>query len=154
MLDTMKPTADAVRAITGVYFQRTLVIVISLAVGVLGAVYLLLGYLAASLTPWWWIFLVVLVPATLVMTALSAVLWFASSRLLPRRLDRDEKKFVYGFGQKLVTVIGQERLPYPIMMLFIMKSVIKGNGSELFKRALGDAPSLRRDFQRIQRMFS
>lgn len=99
MLDTMKPTADAVRAITGVYFQRTLVIVISLAVGVLGAVYLLLGYLAASLTPWWWIFLVVLVPATLVITALSAVLWFASSRLLPRRLDRDEKRFVYGFGQ-------------------------------------------------------
>ncbi len=153
MLDTMKPTADAVRAITGVYFQRVLVIVISSAICVLVIVYLLLGYLATSLTPWWWIFLVILVPITLVATALSAILWFASSRLLPRRLDRTEKKFVYRFGQKLVAVIGQERLPYPIMMVFIVRSIVKGKGSELFKKALDDTPSLRQDFQRIRRMF-
>ncbi|MGB3023848.1 MAG: hypothetical protein WBB39_03535 [Candidatus Saccharimonadales bacterium] len=149
----MKPTADAVRAITGVYFQRVLVIVISSAICVLVIVYLLLGYLATSLTPWWWIFLVILVPITLVATALSAILWFASSRLLPRRLDRTEKKFVYRFGQKLVAVIGQERLPYPIMMVFIVRSIVKGKGSELFKKALDDTPSLRQDFQRIRRMF-
>ena len=150
----MEPTVAAVRAITGVYFQRILLIVISLTVTTLLGVYLLLGYLAAALTPWWWIFLLVLVPITLIVTAIGAVLWFASSRLLPRRMDRSEKTFVYHFGQKLARVIGEERLPYPIMMFFIVKSVMRGKGSDLFKKALADAPSLRQDFRRITRMFS
>ena len=149
----MKPTVAAVRAITGVYFQHFLVIVMILCVAALLAIYATLSYLASSLTPWWWVFLIFLVPLTLVVTGLCAILWFASSRLLPRKLDRFERKFVYSFGKKLVGVIGQERLPYPIMMFFIFKSVLRGRGSELFKTALENSGPLRQDFQRIMRMF-
>ena len=154
MLSSMKPTTAALRAITGVYFQRVLMMVMGLAVGMMALAYLLLSYLATALSPWWWIFLVVMVPLTLLVTAISAVLWFASSKLLPRPMDRTEKKFVYRFGQKLVAVVGQERVPYPIMLVFVVRGVLRGKGSELFRRALDDAPTLRQDFRRITRMFS
>ena len=74
MLSSMKPTAAALRAITGVYFQRVLMMVMGLAVGIMALAYLLLSYLATALSPWWWIFLVVMVPLTLLVTATSAVL--------------------------------------------------------------------------------
>ena len=98
-------------------------------------------------------YFVVMVPLTLLVTAISAVLWFASSKLLPRPMDRTEKnlsiasvKARSGRGARARTVSYHAGI--------CGEGVLRGKGSELFRRALDDAPTLRQDFRRITRMFS
>ena len=69
-----------------------------------------------------------MVPLTLLVTAISAVPWFAPVELLPRPMDRTGVKKL---NRSVVAVVGQRRVPYPIMLVFVVRASC-GRGSELF----------------------
>ena len=150
----MNSTILALRAVTGVYFRRLLIIATSIAVVVLAILYIAINYLAMNLSPWWWLFMIVLVPVTVLAIIVGSGLWFASRRLLPRRMNRHERQMVMTFGSKLFGVIERGRLPYPLLLGLVAKDVLRGRESSLVRDTISDSRSLKDDFRVIQKFFS
>ncbi len=150
----MNPTILALRAVTGVYFRRLLIIATAVAVGLFSILYIVINYLAMNLSPWWWIFMIVLVPLSIIVVIVGAGLWFASRKLLPRRMSRQESRTIMAFGAKLFGVIERGRVPYPLLLGMVAKDVLRGKESNLVKDTIADSRSLKDDFIRIQQMFT
>ena len=149
----MNPALKALRAITGVYFQRILLIASGVAAVVFAVLFIVVNYLAMNFSPWWWIFMIVLVPITVMAVIVSAGLWFASRKLMPRTITKDEKKIITTFGSKLFGIIERSRMPYPLMLAMVAKDVLRGRSSNLVRETIQDSTTLKSDFERIRTMF-
>ena len=83
----MKPTVQAARAITGTTFQRIFKPVAWLITAVLAIVYTLIIIASIKISLWWLVFLIILVPFTLIALVIGWLLWQIASRITPRKLN-------------------------------------------------------------------
>mgnify|MGYP003617543388 FL=1 len=149
----MNPTANALRAVTGIYMRRMLYMIMIVGAVIFIVAYALLFWLAGSLSPLWWFSLVVLVPLTVVSLGVVAGLWYASGKVLPRSMSRAERQTITSFGSKLFGVVERGRLPYPLLLIMVGKDLLRRRESRFLRDAIDDSRSLKQDFAVIQDMF-
>ena len=150
----MSPTTQALRAVTGVYFRRLLGIVVIIGGTAMILVYALLFWLGTSVSPLWWFFLIILIPITGVLAGIGGGLWYASGKLLPRRLTKTERQAVTTFGSKLFGIVERGRMPYPVLLIMVGKDVLRRRESTFLKQFISDSRTLKDDFSRIRDMFA
>lgn len=149
----MTPYIRALRAITATVFQRVYRPTVWVIGGSLVLLWIGIIILASSVTPWWLVFLVILIPLTLVATVLAVVLWLLSQRLFPRHLTRGERSKILEFSDKILRVAEIRATPVPIIVALIAKDIFRGKKSSYLEGIISDSTSLRDDFTTIRDMF-
>ncbi len=150
----MNSTIRAVRALTAWQFRRILTVLIGMVVGILTLLWLAVILAAYFWTAWWLIFLVLLVPVTLVAVALGLGGWWLSGRVLPRHLSKAEKQHIDEFNDKLFGLVEEARTPLPMLGVLFAFDVLRGKGSRRIKAAVENSSTLKGDFEQIRRMFA
>lgn len=149
----MNASIQALRAITAATFQRLLFWLTLSA----GFVFLLLVgltiYLGSAVNPWWFLMFTLLTPLILIATALAAAFYFLTSRLLPRKLSRDERQMIHDFTGKLMSLAEVRATPWPVMAFLIGKDVLRGKQSGFINTTIENASGLRASFDRIRGLF-
>lgn len=149
-MGSMQNTSKLLRAITSVFARRLLqriglfagIIVVLLIVAVV--------LLAVKVDPLWSVAFVVLGPLLLVGSVIFAVLWFATGRLRPRKLSRQESKDIYGFTNRLFDIAGRVKTPWPILVMSVLKSAVLKRESNVLGDVINESKSLRAEFVRLR----
>lgn len=142
------------RAITAEYVLSLLRPAAFVTFGLYGALLVLIGYLAWSLSPWWWLFAVPFTLLVIVLSAIFGLLYVVARRLEPRHLEHQERRQIKAFTKKLLRISENSRTPYPLILLLIAKDVIRGRESRFLRDLIDDSQSLLGDFRAIQQLFS
>lgn len=150
----MNSTIRAVRALTAWQFRRILTVLIGAVIGLLILLWLGMMLAAWYWTAWWLIFLILLLPTTLLAVGIACGGWWLSGRFLPRHLSRDEKRQIDHFNDKLFGLVEEARTPLPFLGLLFAYDVVRGRGSSRIKAAIDNSSSLKGDFDQIRRMFA
>ncbi len=148
----MNASLQAIRAITGVYFQK--LVAIGAVIGGLffAALWTLLIWLTTK-DGLWALFFVVLVPATIVFVFLVIMLWTLGQSVVPRKLKRAEKKTVAAIGSKLISINDTVRAPWFVSVFLIGKDVVRGRESAYIRTAIANTSGIKDDFMRVRRIF-
>lgn len=150
----MNSTIRAVRALTAWQFRRIFRVLIGAIVGVLMVLWLAMILAAWYWTAWWLIFMILLLPVSLVVLALGIGGWWLSGKVLPRHLSRDEKQHIDHFNDKLFGLVEEARTPVPILGILFAFDVMRGRGNSRIQAAVENSASLKGDFEQIRRMFA
>ena len=146
----MQNTSKLLRAITSV-FARRLLQRIGLFAGIIVVLLIVAGVLlAVKVDPLWSVAFVVLGPLLLVGSVIFAVLWFATGRLRPRKLSRQESKDIYGFTNRLFDIAGRVKTPWPILVMSVLKSAVLKRESNVLGDVINESKSLRAEFVRLR----
>lgn len=149
----MKPSILAARAITGITFQRVFKPALVVVTLVLAAIYVLLIILSIKVSAWWLIFLIVLVPITLVAGVIALILWKLAAIIIPRKMDKAEKKHINNFVNSLLGVWDVKSTPLPIVAFLIAKDLLRRRKSAYIDNIINNSKSLRGDFMKIVGLF-
>ncbi len=149
----MNSSILALRALTAVFFQRIFKPIMFIGAAILVLLWILVIYLGGWVDPWWFLLFFILMPLTLVATALSAALWFLSNKLLPRKLAKQEREQLLTVTDKVIRVAEVRATPPPLMAFLIAKDVIRGRKSSYLEGIIVDTSSLRTDIASIRTMF-
>jgi hypothetical protein len=149
----MSPYILALRAITATVFQRVYRPVIWVVSALLVVIFVIVALLAALYTPWWLVALLIIIPLGLVFTLIATVLWIASKKLLPRSIDRTERKQITEFSDKIMRVVEVRATPFPVMAAFIAKDIVRGKKSNYIEGIIDDSKTLKSDFTAIKALF-
>ena len=122
----MSPYILALRAITATVFQRVYRPVVWVVSALLVVIFVIVVLLAALYSPWWLVTLLIIIPLGLVFALIATVLWIASKKLLPRSIDRSERKQITEFSDKIMRVVEVRATPFPVMAAFIAKDIVRG----------------------------
>ena len=147
---SMTPTIHALRAITGVYVQKLLALIGAVVGGILLVALVITVLLATQLSSWWWLLLVVLVPAALISLVIYIAVRALSNRLIPHRLDSDERRQIKAFSDKIFGVVEKTRTPLPLTAILVLKDVIRNRESGYLSALINDSKSLKGDFEQIR----
>lgn len=150
----MKATIQAIRAITGVYFQK--LVTASAAVGgiLLALFWALVIWLTTTVDPLWALFFLLLLPLTVVSFITYGLMLSLGRELMPRPLTKSEKKKVTDLGDKVFHTADTATTPWPHHLVLIGKDVIRGKESSYIKEILANTGSLRDDFSNVRRFFN
>lgn len=149
----MNSYVKAIRAITGTFFQK-LFVPIAVVIGIIMALlWALTIYLGIAVDPLWFLLLVLIVPLSIFIAAISSALWFLSGKLLPRRMTHTEKQQITSFTDKIVRLVETRATPVPILAAMVAKDVMRGKGSAQIESLINDSKSLKGDFIAIRDMF-
>lgn len=147
----------AVRAVLAVFIRRTagrLLLGIALVTGIIG---LLAGYNAWRGMTLLWIISTVLLLIAIVSALLGLVVYFITSRVLPRRLSRAENKTIGHFTNNLQKRLQLLKVPLPLFVWnLLMQVVINAQESKEQKRLTGTierSKSLSNEFAEIKSFF-
>lgn len=146
--------ALAIRAITAVFVRRILKWVFIAGAGIVIISFVITAYLASAFSVWWWLLLVIIWPPTIIAIIIAGLLWLITSRLLPRNLDRQERRQIGNFTDKLFGVAETARTPYPLLLLLVGKDLIRGRQSRFITNAIDDSKSLQGDYENIRTKFN
>ena len=149
----MSSHPKAIRAVTAVFFQKTFMPTVIVIAVLLTLLWSAVIYLGSAIHGLWFIFLVPLLPATIVFFAVAAGLWALSKKLLPRKLSREERRVMQRFTDKLFRVAAVKATPVPVLAFMIAKDVARGRKSEYVESTVQDATSLAGDFNAISKLF-
>jgi hypothetical protein len=149
----MNASVSAFRAITSVIFQQMLKPASWIALGVVVLLYILVCYIALSVSAWWFLILIVLMPLTLVVASLFAALWYLAKRLMPRPLLPSETARVSDMVGKVRRLLEARATPLPMIMFLIAKDVVRGKGSSYIENIVVDSKGLKDDFTAIKSIF-
>ena len=149
----MQAATKALRAITYVIFRRLFLPIFLVVIGILAVLWATVLVLGFSVDmSWFWVF-ILLVPLTFVAATVLIVLWLLSSRLAPRRLNKQERRGMAVFTDKILRLAETRATPWPIMAALIAKDIIRGRRSAYIERLIDDTRSLKGDFVEIKRLF-
>lgn len=143
----------ALRALSALVLHRMLKPALFMIVIILSAFYVLTILLTLSFSAWWLLILILLLPLTLVLLILGYVMWFLLQKLLPRKLSTTERNRLDAFIEKISDIADRIKLPYPVMILLVVKDVIRGKESKFIRGIIGDSKELTAEFGEIQELF-
>lgn len=149
----MGSNISAARAITGVTFQRVFRPAVLFVGTFLAILYILITIAAVKISMWWLIFLIVLVPATLVIAAIAWLLWKISESVAPRKITKNEKKDINEFIDSLLGIWEVKSTPMPLVAFLIGKDLIRRRKSTYIEEIVNNSRSLKTDFAQIAKMF-
>ncbi len=149
----MNASISALRALTAIIFQRMLKPAIWIVLFVFFLLYAAVFYTSFSVSAWWFIALIGLVPLTIVVLSVLLALWHLSQRLMPRPLLPSESATLLEVVDKVQRLLEARATPIPIIMLIVAKDVARGKGSAYIENLVNDTKGLRGDFTRIKEMF-
>ena len=149
----MTPYIRAVRALTATVFQRVYRPVAWVIGGILCLLFILITWLGATISHWWWVLFVFITPLTIALTITGIVLWLLSEKLQPRRLQSSERTLLEAFADKLMRIAEVRATPVPVLVFLIAKDVVRGRKSTYLEHIIKDSSSLAGDFAHIRDMF-
>ncbi len=150
----MNSTILTLRAITAVYFQRLLTIFGLLIGGGLFLSYVLLVFLVAQVSAWWWLLFAILFPLTVLAIVVFLALFFLSNKLLPRKVTNEERASLRKVADLAINLAETTRTPVPLLFMMVAKDVVRGRESSMLRGAIDDSTSLRQEFMKTKQMFS
>lgn len=144
----------AIRAITaefGLQILRPLLIVI---VGVYGLLLLLIGWIAATVSAWWWLLATFPTFVAGVLLAIWLVLYVIAKRLAPpmnRRRRAATRRIVSHIGE-IAEEVGTPKI---VLMIRVLKDILwRPAEGQTYIGSLTQHPGeLRREFETLQRLF-
>lgn len=148
----MNPNILALRAITAVFFRRILKFIAIIGAILIVLLWALVIYLSSTVSGWWGLLFIILVPLGLIAAIVAAVLWGATSKIMPKRLSTAETKKIHVFTGKLFGLVEAAKTPYPIQVALIAKDVLSGRESGFLRNVIQDSRSLKGEFDDIKRM--
>ena len=149
----MKPTVQALRAITALYAQGILKFLLLIIGGLLIVLYALVIVFTTQFSIWWLLLLLILVPVTVITITITIILWLGTKRLLPRQLTKQERDEITQFTDRINGLVERARTPYPIALVLVAKDVIRGKESTFLRRLINDSGSIKSDFAAVKRIF-
>ena len=149
----MNASVQAVRAITGVYFQKLITIGAGVGGILIALLWALLVWLTTSVDPLWGLFFIVLVPLTLAAVLIYRLLRLMGQSLIPRVLTKKEQKAVTTMGDKLFSVAETATTPWFINLFLVGKDVLRGRESSHVKNVIANTSGLKDDFLRVRALF-
>ena len=149
----MNSTIKAIRAITGVYFQRLVTIGAVLAGVLLGGLWVLLIWLTSSVDRLWALLFVALIPITIIAFVIYGIFRGLSRELLPRPLNKQEKQVVTHLGDRVFNLTENAATPWFMHALMVSKDAIRGRESRHIRELITNTSSLRDDFVQVRRIF-
>lgn len=114
---------------------------------VLVVVDIILGVWVSS---WWFALLIILLPIAVITAAIASLLWAISGRILPSHLTKVDEKQLISFSDKVLGVVENLRIPYPILLLLIAKDVLRGKQSKFLTNIIEDSKQLKADLSALQ----
>ncbi len=150
----MKATIKAVRAITGVYFQR--LITASAVVGgiFIIAIWALIIWLSTTVDALWGLFIFLLLPLTIASLVIYGLMMRLGGELIPRALSKDEMHKIGKLGDKVFHMTETKSTPWPYHLLIISKDVLRGKESSYIRDTLANTRSLKQDYLDIRQLFT
>ena len=143
-----------IRALSALIFQRLLVPA-GLFVGIIFLLILVgIAVLSVKFSAWWLVLYLFVTPVMAVLLGLGVFGWVISERLLPRQLNKKEKRLVLDFVDKVIRIAEARATPVPILGLIVAKDIVTRNKESYVERVIKDTSSLREDFQKISRLFA
>ncbi len=149
----MSASIQAVRAITGVTFQRLLLIAAVIGGIVLVVLWALTITLATSVNSLFWLFLILIVPVTLLALVLFFVLKALGRKVVPRHLTTAQRTAARGFSNKLLGLVDTLGTPPAFALLLIAKDVVRRRPSSYIEGAIANSSTLQRDFRELKELF-
>ena len=143
----------ALRAITGVTFRRILLLASTFTGLAFSILWILLILLASTVSTWWWIGAIILVPLTITVAVIGMVLFILANRLIPRKMTREERTKVHKFTSTLLGLAEVRATPWPLLAFLIGKDIIRGRSSSYIESTINDAKGLRTQFDAIRQLF-
>lgn len=150
----MKPQINAARAISGITFQRIFKPIAIVVLVITLLLYGLLFFLASEVSMLWLIFLIVMIPATIVISAISFALWKLSQTILPRKLNRTESTQINNFVNSLISTNDLRTTPPPLIAIRIGKDLFRKQKSSYLDEVIGNSRALKGDFDKIVKLFN
>lgn len=146
----MQNTSKLLRAITAVFVRRIIrrvaYIAFILIVLLGGAV----TYLAVRVDVLWLIAWIIFGPLIVIGCVLLFAAWFTSGALQPKKLSRRESKDIYNFTTRLLDVISRAKIPLPLLVLSVIKSVLLRRDAHVLNRTINESKELSREFIRLR----
>ena len=150
----MTPYVHAIRALTALVFRRLLVPAV-IFVGICFLIIVIgIAVLAVKLTAWWLLGYLIVIPVAIVLLGLSGFGWLISERLMPRRLNREEKEQILGFVDKIVQIAEARATPLPIVGMIVAKDIVTRKKHGYIETLVNNTSGLKGDFQRIVAIFT
>lgn len=149
----MNSTMLALRAITAVFFRRMVRFIGTVVAVILILLCALITYLSTTVSGWWAILFIVLVPLGLATFLVATVVWGATTRIMPKKLTATETRRIHDFTGKLFGLVEAAKMPYPVKVGLIAKDVLRGRESTFLRNAIQDSRSLKGEFDSIKTMF-
>ncbi len=149
----MKASIQAVRAITGVYFQKLINTSAIVGTVILVVLWGLLIWLAATVDPLWGLFFIALLPATIIAVVIYNLMTALGRSVVPRKLSSSEKQAITDMGDKVFSVAEAAGTPWIINMFLIGKDVIRGRESRHIRHIISNTSTLKDDFLQVRRFF-
>jgi len=150
----MTPYVHTIRALTALVFRRLLVPVVIFTTICLVMIIILIGILAIKFSPWWLLAYLILAPFGIVFTGLGVFGWLISERLLPRRLNKNEKREVLQFVDKILHIAEARTLPLPLIGMIVTKDIVTRKKHGYIETLVSETTGLKGDFQRIVAIFT
>lgn len=156
-MDGMYSTALALRAIIAIFLHRTIGRFLILAAVVALVIALLSAYQAANGAPLLWA-IFAFVSALLILFLLCiAATYFAVFKLLPRKLNYEERRRINRFAKTLFERLQFARAPIPLMAWHLLvQAIINQKESEQkqhVQHTIEQSHSLSHDFKMIRGYF-
>lgn len=142
--------ALAIRAITAVFVRRILKWILVVGIGIIVISFVLTAYLASVFSVWWWLLLIVIWPPTVIVLIIAGLMWLITSRLLPRKFNRQEQRRITNFTDKLFGVAETPRTPYPLLLVLVGKDIVRGRQSQFITETIQNSKSLRTEYEEIR----
>ena len=148
----MQASIQAIRAITFVTFRRIFLPIIWVGAGILVMLWVVAILAITVEISWLWVF-VVLIPLSLVAAAIGSVVWLAALRIAPRKLNHADRSQLTEFTDKIFALAEVRATPWPLIVAFIAKDIVRGKKSSYIEGIIQDSKSLKSDFVAIRQLF-
>ncbi len=149
----VKASIQAVRAITGVYFQKLISTGAAVGAIILAGLWALIIWLTTSVDPLWGLFFISLIPATIIAVVIYGLMKSLGQSMLPRRLSDSEKKIINHMGDKVFSVAEAAGTPWIVNAFLVAKDVIRGRESQHIRHIISNTSTLKDDFLQVRRFF-
>jgi len=147
----MKPKIDVMRAVMHIVATRVIwlggIIALIIAIIVLAIIWALAYFVSG----WWWLLLIMYVPLVLITLGVFLLARFVAHRLYPRPLNREQKKLLGNFVDKIQRLIETRGMGWWLFALLNFKDLLFHRDLRTTKELIHDTTSLKRDFAELEK---
>lgn len=149
----MNGTVGLLRAVSAAFMQSLIRKFGLIALAIWSLLVMLSLLLMLQIDAWWGLLLVPLVLFGAIAGLLTAVLWFATQQLAPRKLSGSERKEIKAFSDKVMGMAERVKTPLPILATMTAKDILLRRDSNTVRELIDESTSLKADFQTLLRKY-
>lgn len=140
----------ALRAVGARYAQKKLYFVGALALGVILLLFAITWILASTISGYWWLALIFVIPLAVVSVVLFGVCYFMTTFLYKPKLSKMQRQHIDSYVEKIEDVAELSQFTPPVILFTMAKDLVLYRELRTFKGIVGNSTSLKRDLEALR----